>query len=279
MNQSEAQREEESTVFEAFLSLQPEFAGDWIEEWHVADADPPDIICTSASGKTIGVELGEWLHEKEIGAGKLRERIEQQLIDAIGEPQPLNSSQHFDMVAIHPRDKVRLKLRPEQIAFRAALFELIDEVDRRWLSERSWHSPQGCHINDLTPWPPLDKYLKQVQFNPGHTKWAQGINWIVPPAHGDSFDEKTMAEPLVQLIRGKISRYQARQMATPSDELMLLIFFNQGLMYNSPIETPRRPIANLAEDVRRRFASGHDPFQRAFLFLAPSPGEQVFRLW
>ena len=71
----------------------------------------------------------------------------------------------------------------------------------------------------------------------------------------------------------------ARPMATPSDDLVLLAFLNQGLMYNSPIETPRRPVELLVEEVRRQFANDHEPFQRAFLFVAPCPGKRAFRLW
>ena len=279
MNQSQAQRSEEEAVFAAFLAVQPDFAGEPIEDWKLAASDPPDVICSTASGRAIGVELGEWLHEREMGAGKLREKIGQQLIEAIGEPQPLNTSSHFDMVILHPQERVRLKVGPDRLAFRQAVLDLIHAVDLRWPQERFWHGPQGCRIRDLAAWPPLGAYLKEVQFHPGQSKWGEGINWILPPAHAEWFDDQTMAEPLVRLIRDKLAKYQSRPMATPSDGLVLLAFLNQGLVYNSPIETPRRPVEHPVEDVRRLFANEHEPFQSAFLFLAPSPGERAFRLW
>jgi len=279
MNQSQAQRNEEEDVFAAFLAVQPDFAGETIEVWDPAPSDPPDIICLTVTGRRIGVELGEWLHEKEMGAGKLREQIEKQLINAIGEPQPLNTSDYFDMVILHPQERVRLKSEPDQAAFRQGVLKLIQDVDLRWPRERSWQSPQGCHIKDLAAWPPLGAYLKEVHFNPGQSKWGEGINWILPPAHWDTFNDQTMAEPLTNLIRDKLAKYQSRPMATPSDDLVLLVFFNQGLMYNSPLETPRRPVDLLVDDVRRLFANEHEPFQRAFLFLAPSPSDRAFRLW
>jgi len=279
MNQSQAQRNEEEDVFAAFLAVQPDFAGESIEVWDSAPSDPPDIICRTVSGRKIGVELGEWLHEREMGASKLREKIEQQLINAIGEPQPLNTSDHFDMVILHPQERVRLNSESDRVAFRKEVFKLIQEVDISWPKERSWQSPQGHHIKDLAAWPILDVYLKEVHFNPGQSKWKEGDNWILPSAHGDTFDDQTMAEPLTKLIRDKLARYQSRLMATPSDDLVLLVFFNQGLMYNSPLETPHRPVDLLVEDLRLLFANEHEPFQRAFLFVAPSPGERVFRLW
>ena len=41
---------------------QPDFAGEQIAHCRLADSDPPDILCSTVSGRTVGVELGEWLH-------------------------------------------------------------------------------------------------------------------------------------------------------------------------------------------------------------------------
>jgi hypothetical protein len=279
MNQSQAQRDEEKAVFDAFLVLQPDFAGEPIAHWHLADSDPPDIVCSTVSRRIVGVELGEWLHFAEMKAGKLREAIDRQLLDAIGASQPLNTSDHFDMVILHPKDRVRIDAGPDRAAFREALFMLIADVDRRWPAGRPWHYAAGCRIRDLTPWPPLSVYLREVQFHPGTTKWGGGIDWILPPALLDWFDDQTMAEPLLQLISDKLGRYRKRPMATSCDELVLLVFFNQGLMYNSPLQSPRRPVSKLVEDVRRRLPDDRRPFQKAFLFLAQSPGDVSFCLW
>ncbi len=248
MNQSQAQRDEERAVFEAFLVLQPAFAGEPIAHWNLAESDPPDILCSTVSDRTVGVELGEWLHFAEMKAGKLRETIDRQLLDAIGAPQPLNTSDHFDMVILHPKDRVRIDAGPDRVAFRQAVFRLIADVDRRWPTERSWHYAAGCRIRELTPWPPLSVYLREVQFHPGATKWGEGIDWILPPAPFDSFDDQTMVEPLLQLISDKLGKYRKRPMGTSCDELVLLVFFNQGLMYNSPLGTALRDAAR----VRRR---------------------------
>jgi len=86
MNQAQAQKNEERVVFEAFLILEPTFAGEMIASWHVAELDPPDILCSTVSGRTIGVELGEWLQPEEMKASKRREAISGQLLNAIGSP-------------------------------------------------------------------------------------------------------------------------------------------------------------------------------------------------
>ncbi|HOL72933.1 MAG TPA: hypothetical protein PKW45_15905 [Bryobacteraceae bacterium] len=280
MNQSQAQRDEEKVIFAAFYALQPDFAGVPIKEWRIAESDPPDIICITDSGRTIGVELAEWLHQREMSAGKLRERIEQQLLEAIGEPQPVNTSRHFDMVILHPRERVQIKAGPDQMAFRLALFELIADVDRRWPQEPFWHSPQGCHLRDLTGWPPLGVYLKEVHFHPGQSRWPEGINWILPPAHWDTFDDRTMRDPLLNVISAKITKYQTRRpMATPCDDLVLVAFFNLGVAYNSPIETPRRTLEGLVMELRAALPQHRGPVSRGYLFVAPTPGARVFRLW
>jgi hypothetical protein len=38
--------------------------------------DPPDILCTDEAGKRIGVELGEWINEKQMSESKRREAME-----------------------------------------------------------------------------------------------------------------------------------------------------------------------------------------------------------
>lgn len=285
MNQSQAQRDEEKIIFEAFYRLQPDFAGEPIKEWRIAASDPPDIICITDSGRTMGVELGEWLHQREMSDGKLRERIEQQILEAIGEPQPVNTSRHFDMVILHPRERVQIRAGPDQMAFRSALFELIADVDCRWPQEPFWHSPQGCHMRerDLAPSRPLGAYLgaylKEVHFHPGQSKWPEGINWILPAAHGDTFDDSTMRNPLLNVISAKITKYQTRAMATPCDEFILLVFFNQGVMHNSPIETPRRTVDDLITEIQAALPQHRGPFSMGYLFVAPTPGARVFRLW
>jgi hypothetical protein len=241
--------------------------------------DPPDILCETVSGRTVGVELGEWLHFAEIKAGKLREAINQQLLDAIGTPQPLNTSDHFDMVILHPRDRVRIVAGLGRVAFRHAVFSLLAEINMRWPTEPSWHYSAGYREIDLARWPLLGRYLREVQFHPGKTKWEEGIDWILPPGHMDTFDDQTMTAPLLDLLSTKIVKYRTRPMEAECDEFVLLVFFNQGLIYNSPLQTPRRKAKAIVDDVRSAMPPDRGIFSRAYLFLAPSPGAQVFRLW
>jgi hypothetical protein len=83
----------------------------------------------------------------------------------------------------------------------------------------------------------------------------------------------------LDLLSEKIAKYRTRPMETACDEFVLLVFFNQGLMYNPPIQTPRRKAPTIVDDVRMAIPKDYGPFSRAYLFLAPSPGERAFRLW
>jgi len=68
-------------------------------------------------------------------------------------------------------------------------------------------------------------------------------------------------------------------MEAACDEFVLLVFFNQGVMYNTPIQTPRRNAQMIVDDVRMAMPKDHGLFSRAYLFLALSPGERAFQLW
>ena len=60
-------RQRERQVFEWFLELQPQFAGEPLRSWRQPDDENefPDIEAVTTSGRRIGVELGEWLNEDD----------------------------------------------------------------------------------------------------------------------------------------------------------------------------------------------------------------------
>ncbi len=276
MNHSSAKRYKEKAVFKTFIQLHPNFAGEPIAKWILAEQDPPDILCTTLSGKILGVELTEWIHQKEMDARKLREIIHKQIMEAIGTPQPVNVSQNFDMVIFYPKDKVR---NIQRNPFREELWHLIKDVDRRWPTESSWQFAAGCRINRLNGYPELSRHINSVHFPPGSSKREKGIDWIFPPAIVDSFDYETMTRPLYDALCKKVTKYKNRAMKTDCQEYVLLVYFDQGLMYNSPISRSARSIQTFVDDVRLSLPRDHGLFSKAYLFFAPSPGEIVIELW
>lgn len=128
-------------------------------------------------------------------AGKLREEKERKLLDAIGVPQPMNTSKNFWLAVFFPRAKVNIT-PSEYPEFRQSLLRLIEHVDVTWPRE---HRGRSYRFAELNRFPPLDKQLEQVRFVPGNAL-TSGVDWIVPVAPTDSFDDRTMADPLLEQI-------------------------------------------------------------------------------
>jgi hypothetical protein len=164
-------QENERAIFEAFLGTDPDFAGEPLARWwQPADEKQfPDVEAISTSGKSVGVELGEWLNQNEMQAAKAKERLEQSILKAVGE-QGKNATEHIYYVWLHPKPKARNK--PANVpAFREQLFGCIHGCDVRWPEERFWHSPQGHQVvnEDLASYRILAKYLNLAQ-----TEFAHG---------------------------------------------------------------------------------------------------------
>jgi hypothetical protein len=64
----------EASNFQAFRVALPNFAGPLASiEW---GADPPDVLCVGASGSRIGVELVQWINQRQIADSKKRYKLE-----------------------------------------------------------------------------------------------------------------------------------------------------------------------------------------------------------
>ena len=275
-------REAERSIFEAFYRLEPMFAGEPLAKWWQPDdaKDFPDIEATSASGRRIGVELGEWLHEGEMHAAKAKERLEESILKAIGE-QGENATEHIYRVWLHPKPKARIK-PADVVRFRQQLFACIETSDARWPQERFWHSPQGHQLvnEELAIYPVLAKYLNAVklwpkrQFPDGEIRhWPEGIDWIGFPSRGGPFSRETMLEPLRELISEKIDHYAAQGLGF--GDLTLLVSYNLAWLYNSPAETPRHSFEDAAAEIGRFLDGDFGPFHRIILLIATRPGISI----
>ena len=271
MNGPSEQKCEERTLFEAFMKACPGLS---CREWHSPERDPPDVIYLDASGRRIGVEIGQWAHRGEMKAGRLRERIVQNIRDAIGEPQPVNESRNFSLVVYSPKRKVYLK-RDRHSVFRKSLLQLIGHVDKEWVLRRGQH----YLFREMDRFPPLEECLEYVGFwprsledenlLPDASTSSPDVDWIVPVGWFDSFDDSTMLVPLRELLRKKRARCGA--LKTPCDELHLLVAYDQALPYCSPIMTPNRSIREIAMEAVAEISADPVPFSCVFLLIAGEP--------
>lgn len=154
----------EKTIFAAFLAAAPDFAGEAVQNWCQPAQDPPDMLCTTVSGRQVGLELTGSLDEDQIADAKNTESIENSFQKAI-QPEPPNNTEHIHFAWLLTVPKARIKPADAGV-FRTDLLQLVDEIDRRWDSEPFWQSPQACRWTDFSRHPMLGKYLSEVHFFP-----------------------------------------------------------------------------------------------------------------
>jgi hypothetical protein len=129
----------EKGIFDVFVRLHPDFAGRPVTT--SIGNDPPDILCIDASGKRIGVELGEWLDEIQIAMGKKREGVEKSFTSVIASDQEI-PPEHIGISWIGLKKEIPLKAG-DAPTFRKEIYELVGESDRDWV--RSESSLKSCH--------------------------------------------------------------------------------------------------------------------------------------
>jgi hypothetical protein len=262
-------RDHERALFKAFLEIEPEFCGERLESWAQPEDenDFPDIRGKSVSGKSVGVEIGEWLNEDEIGAAKRKEKTEAAFLEAIGD-QGANPTQHVKYVWLYPGPKGRISPADAQ-AFREQLFGFILECDALWPKEKYWGVGAVFSAKELAAYPMLAKYLSGIKLHPAREEGKWERNWITFPVNAGFFDQETMLGPLRELVREKTGRYGKK---TGFDDLTLLAIYNQACMYNSPAETPLHSYENAVAELRRLFAENRGAFDRVLLYIALVPG-------
>lgn len=139
----------EKTTFAAFLAAAPDFAGEAVQNWCQPVQDPPDVLCTTVSGRQVGLELTGWLDEDQIADAKNTESIEDSFRKAI-QPDPPNNTEHIHFAWLLTVPKARIK-PADATAFRSALLRL----RLRRLRGGSRSTPRvrpGPHVFDyLTP--------------------------------------------------------------------------------------------------------------------------------
>lgn len=284
-------REHEKAIFEAFFRVYPHFAGEPIQGEAKQPADEnefPDVICTTVSGKRIGVELAEWFNEQEMRTAKSMERIQNSILEAIG---PQRNNETDNIYVVWPRPKVKGRIMSEdKTAFREEIFQCIADVDKSWGSEGFRCGPQGyeAQTEDLKRFPQLAKYLAAIRFFPrqwyfgwppngylAKRTWSAGQNWIIFPARGGSYSEDTMLQPLLELIAQKQEHYG--NFGIGFDRLCLVVYYNLAVLYNSPVEALNFKVDDAVRVAKQFIGDDSKPFDDIFLFLAINDG-QVFRI-
>lgn len=261
----------EKLIFESFLKACPDFASEPIVEWDVVenwyakrslDTPPhpfdkrPDIIAVTASGRRIGVELKSWVNREQITEARKQERIQENILKAIGELPP-NETKHIGRMWLSPKS-LRFDVR-DAAHFREQMFRLIVEVDNNW---------SGEDISDFGSFPLLEKYLDRIRFKTS-SRSRGGVRWITFPSPGGAYSPNEMLETLERaLIAHKTDeRYKDLREQVGLDEVYLLVHYDfKAFAYNSPVDAPNfgfKEAAKFASDV---LGGDGGYFDRVFLF-------------
>lgn len=285
--------QKERLIFESFLRVCPEFAGEPIKEWDVVDkwyanravAPPPkpfdkrpDIIGLTASGKKIGIELKSWVNQEQIAEARHRERIQDDILGAIGK-QPPNQTQHIGYVWLLPK-QVRFDAR-EATDFRDQLFRLIAKVDDDWPRKPGPELSCSGDVDRFDESPVLKKYLHRIRFRPA-TRSRGTVRWIRFPDAGRHYSPAEMLETLESsvLSHRHDQRYKDLRNQAGLDEVYLLIHYDfKAFAYNTPYKTSNFGFREAAAFASQVVDGEGNFFDRIFLFHFLSGQEAAYEIF
>ena len=282
----------EKLIFDSFLKACPDFANEPIQEWDVIDAwyakraiappphpydKRPDIIAITASGKRIGVELKSWVNRDQIAQARRQERIQENILKAIGE-QPPNETQHIGFVWLSAK-QVRFDVA-DAPHFREQMFGLIEQVDNDWSKKPDWEQEHSDHVSDLSGFPILEKYLQGIRFHPA-SQDRFDIQWIRFPSPGGAYSPNEMLETLTSsLIAHRIDeRYKDLRTRVGLDEVYLLVHYDfKAFAYNTSFGAPNFGFKEAAEFASSALNGDGGYFDRIFLFHFLWSEEEAHRI-
>lgn len=266
----------ERQVFQEFYESEPSFAGRPLRYWELGP-DPPDILCHDFSGKCIGVELSEWLDETAIKSAKQRKKLHDSFLGIIrshSETPPRN----IENVRIGPKTQVPVG-ESEEAKFRCEFFDFIRRTDAA-RNDAPDRGSQPCTVKDFPDRPTLSKYIAWIRYFPCRPSGRMpGIAWVGFEARGNFYDPRAMLGPLIKTISKKVSKYGNLRELLAVDELCLVVYYSQALLYSPPYSAPGFGIREVANLVMDELAQNHGLFQKVFLFSPVEKNNRVLQVW
>jgi hypothetical protein len=284
-----AAQKNEKLIFESFLKACPDFAGEPIEAWDVVEEwygkralEPPphpfdkrpDVIALTASGKKIGIELKSWVNRDQIAEARKQERIQDNILEAIGE-QPPNQTQHMGYVWLSAKE-VRFD-SADTADFREQIFALIEQVDHNW-SEEFGLRECSHDVTDFTRFPILERYLQRVRCAPRpHFE----TDWIHFPSPGGAYSPNEMLETLKQALfdHRRDEKYRDLRKHVGLDEVYLLVHYDfKAFAYNTPFDAPGFGFREAAKFAENELGGDGGYFDRIFLFHFLWGKEEAYKI-
>ncbi|MFZ0590239.1 MAG: hypothetical protein WAM39_07135 [Bryobacteraceae bacterium] len=267
---------EEKRIFSAFLADCPLFAGSPVTNWTQPRKDPPDIECHLEDGRTIGLELTNWLNERQIANAKGQESIEEPFRRALR--MVPNGAQHFQFVWMNVKERLR---RGDEAALQDEMTRLMAYLDKRWEAEPGWQSPQGFDWNDFTGYPTLARYLVNLDIHPrqtpGLTTEPAAPGWLTFPCRGGHYSPYWAVDALCENINAKTAKYSARP--TRLAKFFLLVHYDfKAYAYNSPVEGIGFSYSEATVEASRRLGQATGVFDGIFVYVDTTDGQKSFKI-
>lgn len=278
-----AKQKAEAANFEVFKSAQPNFVGRPLVsiQW---GGDPPDVLCLDATGYRIGVELVQWVNERQMAASKARYKLEDsyRLVIRSSYVQP---PANIGLVFIYPKDRTPL-LPKNGTAFRDELYKCVGAIDAAWPSNPEWDDPQGHYFTDFSGYPCLGQHLEGLishargrRFNP-----SLGAEWLTFRAHGGAYTADWMRDALLENIRRKIAKYakphnKQKLLHQQLAEFYLLAYYDEAVLHNTPYHVPGFGFKEIAVIVARELAANPHPFDKVFLYSPIEKAAPAIQVW
>lgn len=257
---------DEDQAWNGFLSAERKFAGEEIASW-VPGPDPPDVLCTTVSGRLVAVELTKWVEQDQLESGKAREEIENAYLRIIASEKERRPG-NIGRVCLYDK---QCRLNPNDHAqFRLEIYACIEELNA--LAAPDWDEPQGAPLRDFECYPVLGKYLHSIWIYPANRLHDAEPNskWILfEHPGGGAYGHESMLKAALDRICAKIADYAERNLHAQYalDELHLLCHYDdKALLYNTPIDTVDFGFEDLAARVAEAVALNFGVFNKIFLF-------------
>lgn len=267
---------EEKRVFSAFINDCPLFAGSPVTNWTQPRKDPPDIECDLQDGRTIGLELTNWLNERQIANAKDQESMQGPFRQALHLVP--NQTQHFQLVWMNP--KVRLR-KGDEVALKNEMTRLMAYLDKRWETEPDWQSPQGIDWNDFTGYPTLARYFVNVYIHPRRmprlTTASSAPGWLTFPCRGGSYSPYWAVDALFENINTKIAKYLEKP--TGLAKFFLLVHYDfKAYAYNSPVKGIGFSYPEAVAEASRRLGQATGVFDDIFVYVDTTDEQKSFKI-
>ena len=269
---------EEKRIFAAFLSNYPlMFASSPVTTWVQPHQRPSRYrVQLARDGRTIGLEITNWLDEQQIRNDKREESLEEPFRRALHLVP--NETEHVRLVWMCVKDRLR---KGDEPALIAEMTGLVAYLDKRWETEPDWQSPQEFVWNDFANYPALARYLVNLDIYPRRARRAvaepAALGWLTFPYPGGAYSPNSMVDALCANINAKIAKYSAKPAGSVA--FFLLVHFDfKAYANNSPVEAIGFGYPEAVAEASRRLGGATGVFDGIFVYVDTADGQKSFKV-